>query len=130
MNFFKVFIFIIFTFVLTTKAFNIFSKQKSYNLWSEKNPTSGKLKKLAEKSVDYYNKEHGSKYFFDSILRAGKEYVDNLTHYFLKILAATKCGISGDTCSEIFYVNVYDNKTRFSHKYNFSVDTNGTAPFF
>uniref|UniRef100_A0A0N5BKR8 Cystatin domain-containing protein n=1 Tax=Strongyloides papillosus TaxID=174720 RepID=A0A0N5BKR8_STREA len=102
----------------------------SYGIWKEKNPTSSKIKKLAKESVNYYNKEHGSKYSLDCVLRAGKEYVNGLAHYFLKILGIKNCGYDGEVCSEIFYSNIYDNGKRLNHKYNFSVDTKGTIPSF
>uniref|UniRef100_A0A0N5BQC3 Cystatin domain-containing protein n=1 Tax=Strongyloides papillosus TaxID=174720 RepID=A0A0N5BQC3_STREA len=130
MNFLNVIIFITFTFFLTSGAFYIPFKHKSYDIWKEKNPTSSKIKKLAKESVNYYNREHGTKYFLDCVLRAGKEYVNGLAHYFLKILGIENCGHDGEVCSEIFYSNVYDNGKRLNHKYNFSVDTKGSAPSF
>uniref|UniRef100_A0A0N5BQC2 Cystatin domain-containing protein n=1 Tax=Strongyloides papillosus TaxID=174720 RepID=A0A0N5BQC2_STREA len=130
MNFLKTFIFIIFTLLLTTETVNSLFKNRADNLWKEKKPTDTKIIKLAEESLVHYNKEHGSNFFLDRILKAGKEYVKSMAHYFLKFIVTEDCGDDFKECSEIFYADVYDNDKHINHKLKFSVATKGNIPSF
>uniref|UniRef100_A0A0K0G4F3 Cystatin domain-containing protein n=1 Tax=Strongyloides venezuelensis TaxID=75913 RepID=A0A0K0G4F3_STRVS len=130
MNKLNVSIFIILVFLLATEAKKkLLKHHKKGSHWREKDPNDNKIVKLAEDSINIYNRRHSALFKFFQVTHAQKEKHHGISHYALEVLAYIECGENGKLCPEIFFTHVFDRKRDDEyHEYAFHVTKYGDAP--
>uniref|UniRef100_A0A0K0G4E7 Cystatin domain-containing protein n=1 Tax=Strongyloides venezuelensis TaxID=75913 RepID=A0A0K0G4E7_STRVS len=114
MNYLNVSILIIGTFLMATgTSFNLFNHHDTYG-WVDKKTNSSKILKLAEKSVDQFNKKYDTNVKLENVISAKKGHTGDSKHYNLEILATVDCGNNFVKCSERIHSDIYKRKGKGS----------------
>uniref|UniRef100_A0A0N5BQU2 Cystatin domain-containing protein n=1 Tax=Strongyloides papillosus TaxID=174720 RepID=A0A0N5BQU2_STREA len=114
MNYLNVSILIIGTFLIATGASFNFLKHHDNIGWQDKNTNSSKILKLAQQSVDQFNKKYKTDAKLENVISATKSYISGSKHYNLEVLTMIDCENNGKKCPERIHSDIYRNNNKDS----------------